>query len=146
MALTLQQIEASGRGILVYLRGHEGRGIGLGHKLQAYNTQDEGHDTVEANEELGMPVDSGEYGIGAQILRDLGVRTIKLMTNNPSKYIGLKGYGLTIGGKVPLVTPITRDIWKPKGPKWGTFMNNMPIPVQTPLTATRMVVCFEPGW
>ncbi|KAK6156774.1 hypothetical protein DH2020_011022 [Rehmannia glutinosa] len=109
LALAMQQIEAAGRGVLVYLRGHEGRGIGLGHKLRAYNLQDDGRDTVEANEELGLPVDSREYGIGAQILRDLGVRTMKLMTNNPAKYIGLKGYGLAVSGRVPLVTPITKD-------------------------------------
>ncbi|CAK7328499.1 unnamed protein product [Dovyalis caffra] len=96
-------------GVLVYLRGHEGRGIGLGHKLRAYNLQDDGRDTVEANEELGLPVDSREYGIGAQMLRDLGVRTMRLMTNNPAKYIGLKGYGLTVAGRVPLVTSITQD-------------------------------------
>ncbi|KAL7125163.1 hypothetical protein ABFS83_14G097800 [Erythranthe nasuta] len=109
LALAMQQIEGAGRGVLVYLRGHEGRGIGLGHKLRAYNLQDDGRDTVEANEELGLPVDSREYGIGAQILRDLGVRTMKLLTNNPAKYIGLKGYGLAVAGRVPLVTPITKD-------------------------------------
>uniref|UniRef100_A0A5B7AKY4 GTP cyclohydrolase II n=1 Tax=Davidia involucrata TaxID=16924 RepID=A0A5B7AKY4_DAVIN len=109
LALAMQQIEAAGRGVLVYLRGHEGRGIGLGHKLCAYNLQDDGRDTVEANEELGLPVDSREYGIGAQILRDLGVRTMKLMTNNPAKYIGLKGYGLAVAGRVPLMTPITKE-------------------------------------
>ncbi|KAH6773240.1 GTP cyclohydrolase II [Perilla frutescens var. frutescens] len=109
LAQAMQQIEAAGRGVLVYLRGHEGRGIGLGHKLRAYNLQDAGRDTVEANEELGLPVDSREYGIGAQILRDLGVRTMKLMTNNPAKYIGLKGYGLAVAGRVPLVSPITKD-------------------------------------
>ncbi|CAH9125682.1 unnamed protein product [Cuscuta epithymum] len=109
LALAMQQIEAAGRGVLVYLRGHEGRGIGLGHKLRAYNLQDDGRDTVEANEELGLPVDSREYGIGAQILRDLGVKTMKLMTNNPAKYSGLKGYGLAVAGRVPLVTPITKD-------------------------------------
>lgn len=105
----MNQIEQAGRGVLVYLRGHEGRGIGLGHKLRAYILQDDGHDTVEANEELGLPVDSREYGIGAQILRDLGVRTMKLMTNNPAKYVGLKGYGLAISGRVPLLAPITRE-------------------------------------
>ncbi|KAK9677645.1 hypothetical protein RND81_11G158000 [Saponaria officinalis] len=109
LALAMKQIETTGRGILVYLRGHEGRGIGLGHKLRAYNLQDDGRDTVEANEELGLPVDSREYGIGAQILRDLGVRTMKLMTNNPAKYVGLKGYGLAISGRVPLITPITKE-------------------------------------
>ncbi|CAI9262277.1 unnamed protein product [Lactuca saligna] len=107
LALSMQQIEDVGRGVLVYLRGHEGRGIGLGHKLRAYNLQDDGRDTVEANEELGLPVDSREYGIGAQILRDLGVRKMKLMTNNPTKYIGLKGYGLEVAGRVPIMTLIT---------------------------------------
>ncbi|XP_015943463.1 bifunctional riboflavin biosynthesis protein RIBA 1, chloroplastic [Arachis duranensis] len=109
LALAMQQIEAAGRGVLIYLRGHEGRGIGLGHKLRAYNLQDDGRDTVEANEELGLPVDSREYGIGAQILRDLGVHSMKLMTNNPAKYVGLKGYGLTVTGRIPLVTLITPE-------------------------------------
>ncbi|KAJ1378629.1 Riboflavin biosynthesis protein RibBA [Sesbania bispinosa] len=109
LALAMQQIEATGRGVLVYLRGHEGRGIGLGHKLRAYKLQDAGRDTVEANEELGLPVDSREYGIGAQMLRDLGVRSMKLMTNNPAKYIGLKGYGLTISGRIPLLSLITKE-------------------------------------
>ncbi|CAL9101545.1 unnamed protein product [Musa textilis] len=109
LALAMKMIEKAGRGVLVYLRGHEGRGIGLGHKLRAYNLQDDGRDTVEANEELGLPVDSREYGIGAQILRDLGVRSMKLMTNNPAKYGGLKGYGLSIAGRVPLLTPITKE-------------------------------------
>ncbi|XP_014519170.1 bifunctional riboflavin biosynthesis protein RIBA 1, chloroplastic [Vigna radiata var. radiata] len=109
LALSMQQIEAAGRGVLVYLRGHEGRGIGLGHKLRAYNLQDDGRDTVEANEELGLPVDSREYGIGAQILRDLGVRSMKLMTNNPAKYVGLKGYGLTVSGRIPILSLITSE-------------------------------------
>eukprot|EP00270_Netrium_digitus_P017921 TRINITY_DN6714_c0_g2_i2.p1 TRINITY_DN6714_c0_g2~~TRINITY_DN6714_c0_g2_i2.p1 ORF type:complete len:251 (+),score=60.64 TRINITY_DN6714_c0_g2_i2:104-754(+) len=105
----LERIEREGRGVLVYLHGHEGRGIGLGHKLRAYNLQDMGRDTVEANVDLGFPVDSREYGIGAQILRDLGVRTMRLMTNNPAKYIGLKGYGLAVIGRVPLLCPITLE-------------------------------------
>ncbi|KQJ99989.1 probable bifunctional riboflavin biosynthesis protein RIBA 2, chloroplastic [Brachypodium distachyon] len=109
LSKSMEMIEKAGRGVLVYLRGHEGRGIGLGHKLRAYNLQDDGRDTVEANEELGLPVDSREYGIGAQILRDLGVRSMKLITNNPAKYVGLKGYGLSIVGRVPLVTPITTE-------------------------------------
>nr|GEW87600.1 bifunctional riboflavin biosynthesis protein RIBA 1, chloroplastic-like [Tanacetum cinerariifolium] len=108
LALAMQQIEDAGRGVLVYLRGHEGRGIGLGHKLRAYNLQDDGRDTVEANEELGLPVDSREYGSGAQILRDLGVKSMKLMTNNPAKYNGLKGYGVELLGRVPLSTTVTK--------------------------------------
>jgi len=89
-------------GVLVYLRGHEGRGIGLAHKLRAYGLQEQGHDTVDANLELGLPVDNREYGIGAQILVDLGVTTMRLMTNNVSKYGGLEGFGLEIVDRVPL--------------------------------------------
>ncbi|KAL2239520.1 monofunctional riboflavin biosynthesis protein RIBA 3, chloroplastic [Sesamum indicum] len=107
--LAMQLIEQAGRGVVVYLRGHEGRGIGLGHKLQAYNLQDEGHDTVEANLELGFAADAREYGIGAQILHDIGVHTMRLMTNNPAKFTGLKGYGLAVVGRVPVLTPITED-------------------------------------
>ncbi|KAJ8499335.1 hypothetical protein OPV22_009887 [Ensete ventricosum] len=107
--LALQLIEQEGRGVVVYLRGHEGRGIGLGHKLRAYNLQDQGHDTVEANLELGLAVDAREYGIGAQILRDIGVRTMRLMTNNPAKFMGLKGYGLAVVGRVPVISPVTEE-------------------------------------
>ncbi|CAL0321906.1 unnamed protein product [Lupinus luteus] len=107
--LAMQLIEEAGRGVLVYLRGHEGRGIGLGHKLQAYNLQDQGRDTVQANIELGLAVDARDYGIGAQILRDVGVRTMRLMTNNPAKFIGLKGYGLGVLGRVPVLTSITEE-------------------------------------
>jgi 3,4-dihydroxy 2-butanone 4-phosphate synthase/GTP cyclohydrolase II len=98
----LKKIAEDGLGVLVYLRGHEGRGIGIGHKIRAYSLQDQGRDTVDANLELGLPVDSREYGIGAQILVDLGITTIRLMTNNPSKYGGLDGFGLEITGRVPL--------------------------------------------
>lgn len=109
LALAMQLIEKAGRGAVVYLRGHEGRGIGLGHKLRAYNLQELGHDTVEANLELGLAADSREYGIAAQILRDIGVRTMQLMTNNPAKFSGLKGYGLAVVGRVPVLTPITKE-------------------------------------
>ncbi|KAJ0809247.1 putative GTP cyclohydrolase II [Helianthus annuus] len=109
LSLAMEIIEESGRGVLIYLRGHEGRGIGLGHKLRAYNLQDLGHDTVEANLELGFAPDAREYGIGAQMLRDIGVQTMRLMTNNPAKFTGLKGYGLAIVERVPVMTPITDE-------------------------------------
>jgi 3,4-dihydroxy 2-butanone 4-phosphate synthase/GTP cyclohydrolase II len=100
----LRRIAEEGLGVVVYLRGHEGRGIGITHKLRAYELQDGGFDTVDANVELGLPVDSREYGIGAQILVDLGVSTMRLMTNNPAKRGGLEGYGLQIVERVALHT------------------------------------------
>ncbi len=98
----LARIGAEGRGVVLYIRGHEGRGIGLLHKLAAYRLQDEGLDTVDANVNLGLPVDARDYGIGAQILFDLGIRSMRLMTNNPTKRVGIEGYGLSILGTVPL--------------------------------------------
>lgn len=105
----MARIDAAGRGVVVYLRGHEGRGIGLAHKIAAYNLQEDGHDTVDANLLLGLPVDSREYGIGAQILVELGVRSIRLMTNNPAKYEGLEGYGLEIVERLALPTHVTAE-------------------------------------
>ena len=98
----LAAVAAEGRGVVLYVRGHEGRGIGLLHKLQAYQLQEAGADTVDANLALGLPVDARDYGTGAQILADLGVRSMRLLTNNPDKRAGLEGYGLTITGRVPL--------------------------------------------
>ena len=100
----MRLISEEGLGALVYLRGHEGRGIGIGHKIRAYNLQDQGRDTVDANLELGLPVDSREYGIGAQILVDLGITTMRLLTNNPAKFGGLEGFGLEVTGRVPVET------------------------------------------
>jgi len=95
-------ITTNGRGVVLYLRGHEGRGIGLAHKLRAYELQDAGRDTVDANLELGLPADARDYGTGAQILADLGVRSLLLMTNNPTKLAGLEGYGLRVVDRVPM--------------------------------------------
>jgi len=98
----LARVAAEGRGVVLYIRGHEGRGIGLLEKLRAYQLQDGGADTVDANLLLGLPADARDYGTGAQILYDLGVRTMRLLTNNPAKRAGLEGYGLEIVGLVPL--------------------------------------------
>jgi 3,4-dihydroxy 2-butanone 4-phosphate synthase / GTP cyclohydrolase II len=103
LSAALDRIDREGKGVVLYLRGHEGRGIGLAHKLRAYALQEQGLDTVEANLALGLPVDTRDYGIGAQILADLGVRKMRLMTNNPAKYTGLDGYGLEIVERLPLV-------------------------------------------
>jgi 3,4-dihydroxy 2-butanone 4-phosphate synthase/GTP cyclohydrolase II len=100
----MRMIAEAGMGVVVYLRGHEGRGIGIAHKLQAYELQDGGLDTVDANLELGLPIDSREYGIGAQILVDLGITTMRLLTNNPAKRGGLEGFGLQVVERVPIHT------------------------------------------
>ena len=105
----LAAVAAEGRGVVLYVRGHEGRGIGLLHKLQAYQLQDAGADTVDANLALGLPADARDYGTGAQILVDLGVRTMRLLTNNPAKRSGLEGYGLRIAERVSLPVHPTVD-------------------------------------
>ena len=121
-------IAAEGVGVIVYLRGHEGRGIGLGHKIRAYALQEAGRDTVDANLELGLPVDSREYGIGAQILVDLGVTSMRLMTNNATKYGGLEGFGLDITGRVPIEsrpTPFNVDYLRTKRERMGHLLGGL---------------------
>ncbi len=105
----MQLMAEEGHGALIYLRGHEGRGVGIGHKIRAYSLQERGRDTVDANLELGLPNDSREYGIGAQILVDLGITTMRVITNNPAKYGGLEGFGLEITERVPSVVAVNPE-------------------------------------
>jgi 3,4-dihydroxy 2-butanone 4-phosphate synthase/GTP cyclohydrolase II len=125
--MALHHVAASDRGVLVYLR-QEGRGIGLANKIRAYTLQDQGLDTVEANERLGFKPDQRDYGIGAQILRDLGVRSMRLLTNNPRKFVGLEGYGLSVEESVPLEVPASehsRRYLKTKKDKLGHRLSNV---------------------
>jgi len=126
LQMALGKIEQAGCGVLVYLRGHEGRGIGLAHKLRAYELQDQGRDTVQANLDLGLPVDARSYDIGAQILCDLGVTTLRLMSNNPAKFTELAGYRLKIVGRVALESsPNSENIiyLRTKSEKLGHLLN-----------------------
>jgi 3,4-dihydroxy 2-butanone 4-phosphate synthase/GTP cyclohydrolase II len=124
----MRRIAQEGRGVLLYLH-QEGRGIGLANKLRAYELQDQGLDTVEANERLGFKPDQRDYGIGAQVLRDLGVRTMRLLTNNPRKFVGLEGYGLAVVESLPLeVTPVadqTRKYLRTKKEKLGHKLSSV---------------------
>ncbi|WP_372734177.1 GTP cyclohydrolase II RibA, partial [Nocardioides sp.] len=104
----MERIVTEGRGVVVYLRGHEGRGIGLVAKLQAYQLQDGGRDTVDANLDLGLPADARHYGAATQILKDLGVESVRLLTNNPDKVTNLEEYGIKVAERVPL-TPHPND-------------------------------------
>jgi 3,4-dihydroxy 2-butanone 4-phosphate synthase / GTP cyclohydrolase II len=124
----IAHVGKEGRGVILYIRGHEGRAIGLTHKLRAYRLQEQGRDTVEANVELGFAADPREYGIGAQILVDLGVRSMRLLTNNPAKRAGLEGYGLSIVERVPLETrPTAENIGylRTKREKLGHLLENL---------------------
>jgi 3,4-dihydroxy 2-butanone 4-phosphate synthase / GTP cyclohydrolase II len=139
LAAALAMISAEGRGVILYLRGHEGRAIGLTHKLRAYELQEQqGLDTVEANEELGFAPDARDYGVGARILADLGVRSMRLLTNNPAKRAGLEGYGLRIVERVPLeVRPRDENIGylRTKREKLGHLLEHLdeipPAPVRS---------------
>jgi 3,4-dihydroxy 2-butanone 4-phosphate synthase/GTP cyclohydrolase II len=125
--LAMKLVSEHGSGAIVYLRGHEGRGIGLGHKMRAYALQDEGMDTVEANVALGFAPDSREYGIGAQIIADLGIRKMRILTNNPKKYGGLEGYNLEIVERVPLISGLNPEnvrYLKTKEERMGHIMDN----------------------
>ncbi|GAB3228017.1 bifunctional 3,4-dihydroxy-2-butanone-4-phosphate synthase/GTP cyclohydrolase II [Glycomyces halotolerans] len=138
----LRAVEAEGRGVVLYMRGHEGRGIGLVHKLQAYQLQDAGRDTVDANLELGLPSDARDWAIGAQILSDLGIKSMRLLTNNPDKRVGIEGHGLEVIDRVALpahVTPDNLAYLTTKRDRMGHLLDGLPVPSSPvgPLTATE---------
>jgi 3,4-dihydroxy 2-butanone 4-phosphate synthase/GTP cyclohydrolase II len=131
LAAAMAAIAAEGRGVVLYLRGHEGRGIGLLSKLRAYQLQDAGADTVDANLELGLPADAREYSTGAQMIADLGVRSLRLLTNNPAKMAGLSGFGIEVTGRVSLPVPATEENLRyliAKRDRLGHQLDNLFIP------------------
>jgi len=141
-------IAAEGRGVVLYLRGHEGRGVGLLSKLRAYELQDAGADTVDANLELGLPADAREYSAGAQMLADLGVRSIRLLTNNPAKVSGLTGCGVDITARVPIasaVTPYNLRYLTTKRDKLGHQIQILNETERAIVTAPGRVNAHQPG-
>lgn len=127
LSAAMEEIETEGRGVFLYMR-QEGRGIGLLNKLRAYKLQEEGKDTVEANLELGFPADLRDYGVGAQILGDLGIKEVRLITNNPRKIVGLEGYGLEVVERVPLEMPVkpeNKRYMSTKKTKMGHYLNEI---------------------
>ncbi len=138
LTAAMAMIAAEGRGVVLYLRGHEGRGIGLLSKLRAYNLQDGGADTVDANLELGLPADAREYSTGAQMLADLGVRSLRLLTNNPAKVRGLSGFGIEVAGRVSLPASPTADNLRyliAKRDRLGHQIDDLPPRIEDPALA-----------
>ena len=122
---SMRMIQEAKRGVLVYIQHHEGRGIGLINKCKAYRLQENGRDTVDANLELGFPADMRDYSLGAQVLRDLGLKKLRLLTNNPKKYVGLSGHGLEIVERVPIVikpNEVNKDYLETKKDRMGHLL------------------------